>query len=141
MLVVAVVPFLAACGGGSDRLTREELISRAEAICTKYEQKLAALAEPKSIADVETLAEQAKPIVEDGVEELGDLEPPKELEADYDRWIALNRDSVKSIDDLKEAAAAGDEAGVQNILQKTNAREQEADEVARNIGLDQCAND
>jgi hypothetical protein len=133
---------LAGCGGGGgDRLTKDELASQADAICGKYEQKLDALAEPKSIEEVESLAEEAKPIVEDGVDELDDLEPPEELEEDYDRWIALNRESLEAIDELKEAAASGDESRVEQVVQDANSKEEEADALAGRIGLDECATD
>jgi hypothetical protein len=139
--IVCGVVALAGCGGGGDRLTKEELASRADAICGKYEAKLDALAEPQSIEEVASLAEKAKPIVADGVDELEQLEPPEELEDDYDRWIELNRDSLEAIDDLKQAAADGDEARVQQVVQDANAQEKEADALARQIGLDECAMD
>lgn len=144
--VVAVVCGAAAltaagCGGGDDRLSRDELASRADAICAKYEKELDKLAEPQSIDEVTQLATDAKPIVEDGVDELDDLQPPEELEDEYDRWIAMNRDSVAAIDDLREAAADGDEARVQQVVREAEEKESEADDLAKEIGLDECAND
>lgn len=132
---------LAGCGGGGDRLTTEELGTQADAICAKYEKRIEALAEPQSLEGVETLAEEAKPIVEDGVKELDDLQPPEELEDKYDRWIEVNHDSVEAIDELKDAAASGDERRVQQVAEDAARKERQADALAREIGLDECAND
>jgi signal transduction protein with GAF and PtsI domain len=139
--VVCGVAVLTGCGGDGGALSRDELVSRADAICTKYEERIDALAEPQSIEEVEALADQAKPIVEDGVDELARLQPPEDLEDEYDRWIGLNRESVDTIDELKEAAAAGDGARVQQVVQDADEKEREADALARQIGLDECAND
>jgi hypothetical protein len=57
---VALVTFLltmslaaaAACGGGEDRLSREELISQADAICVKYLKDAAALGLPESVEEI-----------------------------------------------------------------------------------------
>jgi hypothetical protein len=134
---------LAACGGGDggDRLTRDELVSQADAICGEYERKLDALGEPQSIQEVEALADDAKPIVQEGVDKLAALEPPEDLEDDYDRWIELNRESITVIDNLKEAAASGDEARVQQVVEEAQSTENEADAIAGQIGLDECAQD
>jgi uncharacterized protein Yka (UPF0111/DUF47 family) len=130
------------CGGGDgDPLTRAALASEASAICRKYESKLDALAKPNSIEEVASLAEDAKPIVEDGVDKLADLQPPEDLEDEYDRLIAFNRESVLAIEDLREATAGGDRARVQRIVQNAETKEREADTLARQIGLAECAND
>jgi hypothetical protein len=138
--VLGTAALTASCGGDTS-LSRDELASRANEICTKYEKQLDALAEPQSIEDVEQLAKDAEPIVEEGVDELDGLQPPENLERDYDRWIELNRDNVDLIRDLREAAASGQQVRVQQVVQQAGSREQEADRLATKIGLDECAND
>ena len=130
---------LAAGCGGDDRLSREELASRADAICTKYEGELDQLAEPQSLADVERLAKEAKPVIEDGVDELDSLRPPEDLEDEWDRWISGQRESIEALDDLREAAAARDDDRIQQVVQEQQGKEQEADDLARELGLDECA--
>jgi hypothetical protein len=141
LAIVLGAAALAGCGGGGERLTKDELVAKADSICGKYEKKLDALAEPQSMAEVESLAEEAKPIVADGVDELDQLRPPEELGDEYDRWIVLNRDSVDAIEELKDAAADGDEARVQQVVQEAARNEKEADALGRQIGLGECAND
>jgi hypothetical protein len=141
LAVLCGIAALAACGGGDDRLSQEELVFQADAICGEYEGKLDALDEPQSLEDVEALANEAMPIIEKGVDELEQLEPPEDLEDAYDRWIALSRESVAAIDDLKEAAASGDEGRVEQVVRETQAKEEEADALAGRMGLEECARD
>ena len=98
----------AGCGGGGDRLSREELVSDADAICAEYEAELGALAEPESLADVERLVQDAKPIVENGIESLQALDPPEDLEDEFDEWITRNEENVAAIEDLQDAVADRD---------------------------------
>lgn len=140
--VVAAAALGAACGGsGGDGLSREELASRADEICARYEKELNALAEPSSIEEVKQLADEAKPVIERGVNELDDLQPPDDLQEDYDRWIELNRENLDVVDKLGAAAQDGDVQRVQEILQEAQAKEAEADRLAGELGLTDCAND
>jgi hypothetical protein len=129
------------CGGGGDRLSREELVSQADAICTRYDEQLEGLREPESIADVERFAAEARAIIRRGVDELRELEPPEDLEEDYDRWVATNEDALDLIDELEQAAAERDAQRVQELIADAERQDDEADKIARRIGLDDCADD
>ena len=132
----------AGCGGdGDDRLSREELVSEADAICAEYEAELGTLAEPESLADFERLVQDAKPIVENGIESLQALNPPEDLEDEFDEWISRNEENVAAIEDLQEAVADRDEQRIQEIVRQIDENEQEADELAAEIGLEDCASD
>jgi hypothetical protein len=132
----------AGCGGdGGDRLSREELVSEADAICAEYEAELGALAEPESLADFERLVQDAKPIVENGIESLQALNPPEDLEDEFEEWISRNEENVAAIEDLQEAVADRDEQRIQEIVRQIDENEQEADELAAEIGLEDCASD
>ena len=132
----------AGCGGGDgDRLTREELVSQADAVCAEYEGELEALAEPESLADFERLVQDAKPIVENGIESLRALEPPEDLEEEFDEWISRNEENVGAIEDLQEAVADRDAQRIQELVRQIGENEQAADELAAEIGLEDCASD
>ncbi len=85
--------------------------------------------------------DQAIPIIEEGVAELRELEPPEDLEADYDRMLAETERSIGVARDLRDAAAGGDQQAVQDALEKGNAADSESDEIARDLGLDECADE
>jgi hypothetical protein len=139
-LVSMVMSVAAACGGGGgdERLSREELIEQGDAICTEYESRVDEIEEPQGQEDVARFVDEAKPVVEEGVDELDALTPPEELEDDYDEWIELSRNGVAVLDDLKAAAAEGDDARVEEIVRGLDDEEAEADRIAQDIGFENC---
>jgi hypothetical protein len=143
-LLVGGALLTAGCGGGDgdgDRLSRDELIAEADAICAKYQEQLDALATPESLEDIERLAEEGKPIVEEGVNELKALEPPEDLEDEWDELMEHNDASVALIDELSAAATSGDLARVQEIADEAQRQDEETDQLARELGLEECSND
>jgi hypothetical protein len=131
----------AGCGGGSDRLTREELIEEADATCAEFDQRVEEVDEPESLDDIERYVQEIRPIVEEGTDELEALEPPEELQDEYDDWIAATRSGVDRFDELEEAAASGDEQRIQEVLQGAGEGGDEANRLAQEIGLQECGSD
>jgi hypothetical protein len=131
----------AGCGGGDDRLTREELIEEADATCADFDQQIEEIEEPQSLDDVERYVQEVRPIVEDGTNELAELEPPEELEDEYEDWIAAMRSSVDQFDELEEAAASGDEQRIQEVFESAGQGGEEADQLAEEIGFQECGGD
>ena len=141
VVLAAVTVGVAGCGEskGSDRLSKEDYLKRADAVCTAYDHRLEELPEPKTIEGVVTLADEAKPVAERGLAELRKLRPPADLQEDVDAWLALNQANVDAIDDLREAAAASDEAAARAVSQRAVENERKADALAKRIGLEECA--
>ena len=141
VVLAAVTVGVAGCGesNGSDRLSKEDYLKRADAVCTAYDHRLEELPEPKTIEGVVTLADEAKPVAERGLAELRKLRPPADLQEDVDAWLALNQANVDAIDDLREAAAASDEAAARAVSQRAVENERKADALAKRIGLEECA--
>jgi hypothetical protein len=131
----------AGCGGGGDRLTREELIEEADATCAEFDQRVEEVDEPESLDDIERYVQEIRPIVEEGTDELAELEPPEELQDEYDDWIAATRSGIDRFDELEEAAASGDEQRIQEVLQGAGEGGEEASRLAQEIGLQECGDD
>lgn len=142
-VVAGAVALGAGCGGegGGDRLSRDELIAEADAICAKYEKQLEALGTPASLEDIVQLAEEGKPIIEKGVNELKALEPPEDLQEQWDELMAENDANVALIDDLSEAAASGDQARIGQIAAEAQQQDEKTDQLGRELGLVECSND
>jgi hypothetical protein len=138
VFVSVILVVAAACGGDDDRLSRDEVIEQGDAICADYEARIDAVGEPTNANDIERYVDEVKPIVEEGTNELDNLTPPEDLEDEYDEWIALTRRGVGSLDELKAAAAAGDEQRIQEIVQGLDDEEAEADRIAQGIGFQEC---
>lgn len=84
---------------------------------------------------------QAIPIIEEGLAELRELEPPEDLEPDYDRMLDETERSIGVAERLRDAAAEGDQQAVQEALEEGNAADSESDRIARELGLDECADE
>jgi hypothetical protein len=139
LLLGALALGAAGCGGdGGDRLSKGEFIRQADAVCTKYEARLDALGQPTNVTELRAFADKALPIAKDGREELGKLEPPAELEDTYDAWLDQGDEAIDIVERLREAAADGDQAEIQEIGQDAQRADAEANRLAAQIGFEQC---
>jgi hypothetical protein len=139
-LGVTAATLVAGCGG-DDRLTREEFVSEADAICEEFDQRLDDVPEPESADDVERFADEARPVIEDGLAELRALQPPEELEEQWNELMDKNDEALEVLDDLSQAAASADEARLQEISEEASRQDAETDRMARAIGLENCGGD
>jgi hypothetical protein len=138
-LTVAVVGLVAGCGGSSGRLSKAEYAKRADAICTKYNAKLKALARPTGISGLPAYVDKALPLARKGDDELRALEPPKDEERTAKEWLDQNDSVVGSMERLRDAAKKGDRAGIQTALNEASSANRTANGLARRLGLTVCA--
>ena len=137
-LMGVLVLSVTACDGGGGRLSKEDFQSQANAICAKYEKQLRSLGSPSSIDELPDLVDQALEILNKEVAEVAALNPPEELQSDFDKMLAATNKTKEAADDLSTAAKAGDQAGLQKALEEGNAASKEADAFATNLGLTEC---
>jgi hypothetical protein len=140
--IFAAAVVLGACGGGNggEELTAEEFRQQADAICVEFEGRLDELGEPESLDDLRSFASEAVPIVEEGNARLHDLDPPEELQEDWDRAMELNDEQLETVRDLRAAAEDGDTARIQELVQAGNETSAESDRLADELGLEECGN-
>ena len=138
--LVGVLSLLAAgCGGGGEEpLSKADFQSQANAICAKYEKQLNALGTPSSIDEIPDLVQQALVILNKEIDEIAALNPPDELQSDFDKMIAASNKTKAAANDLSAAAKSGDQAAVQKALEDGNAASDEADQLAAGLGLGEC---
>ena len=142
LLLISLVALAAAgCGGGDDRLTREEFVQQANDVCREFDRKIDELGAPQTIGEIEDFADESAEIARDGRDELADLAPPETLEDDYDRLVEMLDQAIADIERVGDAAADGDEAEVQRIVQEASERDADSDRLARELGLAGCAED
>jgi hypothetical protein len=144
LLAVAVPAFVAAgCGGGSDRLTKAEFVTRADAICAKYERRVRAAMRGVPAGDSAQLAtaiERVLPVIREGNDELRALSPPENLQSRYDRWMQLADGEVDAAQKLNDALRDNDQPGVQTAFRQLQQRDADQDRLAREqLGLTGCA--
>jgi hypothetical protein len=139
-LVGVLVLLTTGCGGGGSdaRLTREEFESQANAICAKYEKQLDALGTPASIEEIPDLVDQALAILNKEIDEIAALNPPADMQTEFDALIEASNNTKAAADDLSQAAKDGDQAAVQKALDEGSAASDKADQIATELGLDSC---
>jgi hypothetical protein len=126
---------LAACGGG---LSKSELVSEGDAICKRVNDQIAKEPEPKTAKDLQALADKTVEISDPAIEDMEALEPPGELEKDFDAFVASlkqQRDLTKKIGD---AAGAGDTAEIQKLGADAQKAQAEYQRLSGKIGFKEC---
>lgn len=139
---LAAVAVAAGCGGGGggggDRLTSEEFVQQADAICEKANQQLDALGEPQSVEELATMAAEALSISEQSVDALRELNPPEEFQAQFDRALDLLQQQNELGQDLVAAAEDGNQTQIEAIVADGEPLDTEADAIADELGLTDC---
>jgi hypothetical protein len=128
-------------GGGDDRLTKDELISQANAICLDYGRKVKALDDPRTLTDLSVYAKSAHQALADGLAQLRKLHPPDELQTRYETWVAAGDRALERIDELQKAADKGDQAEIGRLVNAAQREDARNDRMAQQLGMTDCAND
>jgi hypothetical protein len=139
LITVAVSAVALAACGGEDRLSQAEFQQRANAVCKKYNDRIAAIGDPTSPAVVPEYVDKGVPLIEQGLSELRDLNPPEDVEDDYDRMLAATEDGIPAIRKLGQAVAANDAVAVQEALQEVRRVSTTSNRLATTLGLESCA--
>ncbi len=121
------------------RLSKAEYVRRADAICAEYDRRLESLPDPENVAGIGDVIAEALPIAREGARELRALRPPEAVEPTVQRWLARNDENIDRMEELRDAARAGDTTEVQRIASAAVENERRADALARRVGLQECA--
>jgi hypothetical protein len=137
--VTPLVAVAAGCGGGGSQLSADEYRTQADKICREADKKLEALGEPESLEEFKQLMKDAQPTVEQTVEDLGELEPPDDLQDAHERWMEKNEALVETTKELQEVE---NEQELERLGEEFGEEGDEADQIARDeLGLDDCGDD
>jgi phage-related minor tail protein len=142
--ISAAAVVLGGCGGGNgggEEMTADEFRQQADAICAEFEGRLDDLGRPESLDDLQNFVSEAVPIIEEGNAQLQELNPPDELQEQWDRAMKINNEQLETVRDLREAVEDGDQAHVQELIEAGNEANTEADQLAADLGLEDCGSD
>ena len=143
-VLVAIAAVLAVgCGGGGSKssVTAAELVQKADAICRSERASFARIqAHPPPNASV--AADQTDELIKvtrDANTQLGDLRPPEQLQAGYDRYLAA-RDRVIDQMNRGKNAAEDQNSAAYGAAQAAVARDApQRRKLARALGLKVCS--
>jgi hypothetical protein len=130
---------LTGCGGP---LSREDLLSKANAICASAEGQAAAVPEPSSTRDPAATSRYVSaliPIAQREFRELRALEPPADLRVRYGAYLAAGDRGVSLLKQLRAAAQARRAERARTLLMRLETLTNHADDQAKKLGLGDCA--
>ena len=146
LLVAALA--LAACGGddssgssSSQRLSHDEYVAAADAICEEAESQIDSLGEIPASASASEAAgflSRATEIQEDQLNQLRALRPPEEDQEAVNQVFDVLTQIVQIARDSRDALENGDIAQLQELLASVEPLQAESDQIAADLGLQVC---
>jgi hypothetical protein len=136
MLLLAAVFALSACGGDDN----DDFVSDADDICKEAEDKIDEIDRPSSVDEIPGYVDEVNEIADDTKADLEDLDPPSDVEDDWNNYLDNVDEGIELLNELSDAAEQGDEQAVQELSEGERADElqQENEEIAEDIGFEQC---
>ena len=128
-------------GGGGEALSAEEFRQEADRICEEFEGKLNDVEQPTSPDDIQRFVNEAVPVIEDGTNQLNSLEPPSEFQDEWDRITEINDENLDTIRAVRDALENEDLEEATRLMEEAGSNENEADQLARDLGLTKCGQD
>jgi hypothetical protein len=139
VVVVLVVLLATGCGGG-ETLTKEQYVSKLNAMCEDFREREKKIGEPRTLADLVEKGPRVLDAFEKAiVDKVHRLKAPDEIADQADRLVDLADQQSAVLRELIEAAKDNDVAKVSALASKNEAVNQDANSVARRLGAEACA--
>jgi hypothetical protein len=132
---------IAACGSsGSRGLSRSELITKANAICSTARTAVNAIPTPSSFQDALAAGyfDRLTPIVDKETVGLKALKPDSSVSADWNAFVALRLSQTSLLDTVRHKADTKDPSSIRD-LQTAQAGGKQLTDAAGKFGADGCA--
>jgi hypothetical protein len=130
----------AGCGGGG-RLSELDFQAKGNATCAKYNAKIRNVYRtvPPDPVSLARALQKAIRFAEKGTDELSDLKPPERFDAQFKKFLNINRREIPTARALGKAAQRRDQAGIAAATVKLRLQGRDADRLAKQMGLNTCA--
>jgi hypothetical protein len=139
LVVAAAGASLAAGCGGSSRLSHDEFVEQADAVCARYDAAVGKLRTPRTLTEVERYTRRVIPIYRRALAELAALEPPEVDVARVRAWLRADRRIAADLEALAAAAAARQIPHVRGVVRTATAHNRQSNRIARQLGLKVCS--
>ncbi|MDP9069167.1 MAG: hypothetical protein M3N53_12595 [Actinomycetota bacterium] len=136
IVLVALLAVLTACS--DDGLSKEEFIAQADAICEAADEKTRELEPPKSPDALTEFVVEAQEITAQLLSDLRELQPPEEDRAVIDTMLSKIEEAMSYLPQIRDAAQKRDLQEVSRLGEELQAAASEANETAREYGLERC---
>jgi hypothetical protein len=138
---LAIVLSVPAAGcGGDEPLTKEEYVSRLNAICQDFSEREKEIGEPQSLGDLTERGPRVRDAFEKTVlEKVRNLKAPDEIADQADRLREIAQRQRDVLGGLIEAAKSNDFPKVRELMAKNEALNNEANSIALDLGAEACS--
>jgi hypothetical protein len=126
-------------GGGSSRLSHDELVTQGNAICVAASGKIDRLGDPGSLADIARIGAKLAAIRDDEATQLAALKPSSDDAKRSARLIVALRARNTTLHEVVTAARKKDQAAASKALAAGQSLGDTASNAALDLGLDSCA--
>ena len=126
---------VAGCGGG---LSEGELVAEGDKICKRVNEQIAKEPEPVNAQDLAALAKKTVEISDPAIEDMEALEPPGDLEADFEKFVASLKKQRDLTEKIGEAADSGDTAEIEKLGADAQKAQAEYRRLSDKIGFKEC---
>jgi hypothetical protein len=141
---------IAGCGGSDKKksdsgsngaLSYSQFGQKANAICKAANDKVNPLSSKFTgqAANDAPLYDTVIPTIKDGVAQFKKLQPPAELKASYDEFIAVSDQQITADEAAQTAAKSGDDAAYQQALSALKPLSAKSNAAASKLGAAECA--
>ena len=139
--VLGAAAVIAGCGGGSsDSSSADDFRQQADQICADANDRLAAVPAPQTNAQILDALQAGLPIQADELAQLKALDPPADLQADFDQAVDLLQQRQDAIQAAADKIANGDDAAT--VIQQADGQiddlRAQAQGKAKDLGLSVC---
>jgi outer membrane murein-binding lipoprotein Lpp len=136
LIAAAAATVVAGCG--SSRLSHDEFVAKATAICADYNAQVRKLRRPRTVSEIETYARRVLVAYRGALERLEALRPPKSDEVTVKAWLAGDRKVAADVERVAAAARTRRIPAVQAARDRAAVDNERSDRLAESLGLREC---
>lgn len=130
---------LSGCGSSAQPLTRKQLVSKADAVCSRLHRKMKSVGPANSPGQLSHVAEKLAGYEQQQIEAMRKLIPPKHLASDWKQMIEGAEEISENVATLSSALQAKKKHEAQEALKQTGEVEKRVTTIAKRDGFTACS--
>ena len=141
VVAAALIATAAGCGDDSEQLDAAELASQGDELCRQGQERFAKVQDSELVNAKDAVQQTGEllDVASDELDELRSLQPPDELRADYDAYLAARAAALELLEKGRDAAAERDAAGYSKAQSEVEAGAAERRRLAQAVGFEICS--